>query len=86
MVGDNHKVANLEIRIHSTGGIAYKQGLYAQFIHHTNGEGDLFHGVALIVVETAFHGHNVLAAQLAENQLACVAFNCRYREIGYITI
>jgi len=74
MIGDNHQVANLETRIHATSGIADKERLDAQLVHHTNREGDLLHRIALVVVETALHSHNVHSAKLAEDEFSTVAF------------
>ena len=81
MVGNHHQVANLEARVHATGSIRDEKCLDAQLVHHANGEGNLLHGVALVVVETALHSHNVYAAQLSEDKLAAMALNGRYREV-----
>ena len=43
MVGDDHEVADLEFRIHASGGIADEERLDAQFVHHAHGEGHFFH-------------------------------------------
>ena len=75
MVGDQHQVANLHLGVHASGGVTHKKGLDAQFVHYTHGKGHLLHGVAFIVVETPLHGKDVHAAQLAENQLAGMAFD-----------
>ncbi len=86
MVGDDHQVAHKETFVHTTGGIADEECLDAQFVHHTDGEGHFFHRVALIVVEAALHSHNIHASQLAEDQLAAVTFDRRYREVGNVRI
>lgn len=82
----NHKVANGKCRIHSAGGIAYKQRLDTQFIHHTFGKRHLFHRVSLVKMKTTLHRHDVLSTQLAEDQLSRMAFNSRHREVGNILI
>ena len=74
MVVDHHQVAYLEGFVHATRGVADEEGLDAQFVHHTLGECHLFHVVALIEVETSLHRHDVLAAQLSEDQFAGMAF------------
>ena len=81
MIGDNHKVANLKIRIHTAGSIRYEQGLNAQLVHHTYGEGDILHRVSLVEVETALHGHDVHTAQLAKDEFTAVAFHRRDGEV-----
>ena len=43
MVCDNHQVANFETRVHAAGGITYKEGFYAKFVHDAYREGYLFH-------------------------------------------
>lgn len=75
VVVDDHQVANLERWIHTPRGIGNKQGLDAQFVHDSHGERNLFHGIALIEMETAFHRHDILATQFAEYQLSGVAFH-----------
>ena len=74
MVVDHHQVAYLEGFVHATRGVADEEGLDAQLVHHTLGECHLFHVVTLIEVETSLHRHDVLAAQLAEDQFAGMAF------------
>ena len=86
VVVDNHQVTNLELWVHTARGIAYEEGLDAQLVHHTLWEGNFLHVVSLIEVEATFHRHDVLAAQLAEDQLASVSFYRRYREVWYLTI
>ena len=86
MVGDDHQVANLEGGIHATCGIRYKEGLDAQFVHDANRERDFLHRVALVIVEAALHGHNVYAAQFAEDELARVSFDGRYRKVWNIAV
>ena len=86
MVGDHHQVADIEFRVHTTCGIRYEEGLDAQFVHHTYGEGDLLHRVALIEVEASLHGKDVHTAQLAEDQFAAMSFNSRDGEVGDVSI
>ena len=86
MVGNHHQVANLESRIHATGSDRDEERLDAQFVHHANGEGHLLHVVALVVVETALHSHDVHTAKLAEDQCSGVSLNGRNGEVGNILI
>ena len=86
MVGDNHQVANLEGGIHTTSGIRDKERLNAQLVHHTNGEGDFLHVIALVVVKTALHGHDVYTTELAKDEGTSMSFYGRNGEIGYLTI
>ena len=86
VVGDNHQVANLEGGVHTAGGIRYEERFDAQFVHYTDREGHLLHGVALIIVEAALHGQDVHSAELAEDELSLMSLNGGHREIGYLTI
>ena len=86
VVVNNHQVTNLELRVHTARGIAYEEGLDAQFEHHALWEGYFLHVISLIEVESAFHRHDVLAAQLSEDELACMSFYGRYREVRNFTI
>ena len=86
MVGDDHQVANLEAGVHAASRIADEEGLDAQLVHHAYGEGDLLHGVALVVVEAALHGHDIHSAELSEDELAAVALDRGHGEVGYVTI
>ena len=86
MVGNHHQIANLEARVHATCGIRNKEGLNTQLVHHTNGEGYLLHRVALVVVETTLHRHDVYTAKLTKDKFAAVAFYCRNGEVGYLTV
>ena len=74
VVGDNHDVTYLELRVRTASGIADEERLDAQLVHHTNREGNLFHAVALIEMEASLHGEDVLAAQLTEDHLSAVSF------------
>ena len=69
MVGDNHQVANLEGRVHAASSIRYEERLDAQFVHHTDGECNLLHRVALVEVETSLHSQDVYTSQFAEDEL-----------------
>ena len=82
VVGDNHEVANLEFGVHTSRGIAHEESLDTKFVHHANGERNLLHRVALVVVEASLHSHDVLAAQFTKDYFAGMALNRRYGEIG----
>ena len=74
MIGDNHQVANLEARIHAASSVADEERFDAQLVHHTNREGDLLHRIALVVVETALHSHDVNTSEFSEDEFSTVAF------------
>ena len=86
VVSDDHQVANPELWIHTSGGIGNEQRLDAQFVHHPNRKGNFFHPISFIEMETPFHGHDVLAAEFAENQLPGMSLYCRDRKVGYVVI
>ena len=78
--------ARTELRVHTARCIAYEEGLDAQLEHHALRECYFLHIISLIEVESAFHRHDVLAAQLSEDELACMSFYGRYREVRNFTI
>ena len=86
VVGDDHQVANLETGVHASCGVGYEECLDAQLVHHAHGEGHLLHRVALVVVEAALHGHDVYAAQLAEDELATVPLYGGDGEVGNLGV
>ena len=75
VICDNHQVANIELRVHATCSIRNKEGLDAQFVHHTYREGNFLHRITLIEVETSLHGQNIHTAQLSEDELATMSLN-----------
>ena len=81
VVGDYHDVAHTEFLVHSAGSIAYEKGIDAEGFHHAHREGHLLHIIAFIVVETSLHGHDRLAAEFAEYQVARMALNGGYGEV-----
>ena len=86
VVGDDHQVAHMESLVHAACGVADKEGLDAQFVHHAYGEGDILHRVAFVEVEPALHGEDVHPAEFAENQLAAVTFDGGYGEVGNLRV
>ena len=86
VVGDNHQVANLEVRIGATSSIADEKSLDTQFIHDPNGERDLLHRIALIIMEATLHGHHILAAKFSEDEFSGMALYCGYREVWDIAV
>ena len=86
VVGDDHEVANLEGGVHATGSIGDEERLDAQFVHDADGERHLLHVVALVVVESALHGHDVDAPEFAEDELAAMSFDGGNGEVGDFAI
>ena len=86
MVVDHHQVTNLEVGIHASCRIRHKELFDAQFTHDTFRERYLFHGVPLIIMEPAFHGHDVFSSEFSEDKLSCVPLYGRLREVGYVGI
>jgi hypothetical protein len=86
VVGDNHQVAYLIVGVGGAASIRYEECLDAQLVHHADGECYLLHGISLVIVETSLHGHDILAAELTEDELARMSFDSRYREVGDIFI
>ena len=86
VVGDNHQIAYLELRVHSSGSVRYEKSLDAKLIHHSYRECHLLHRVSLIIMESSFHCHDVLVPEFSEYKFTRVSFYCRNREIWYILI
>ena len=86
VVIDDHQVTDFEVRIHTSRCIADEEGLDAQFMHDALWKGNLLHVISFIVMESAFHCHDVLAAQLTEDEFAGMAFYGRNREVGYLAV
>ena len=82
VVGNQHHVAYFKIGINAAGGIAHKEVLDAQLVHHAFGIGHLFHRIALVVVETSFERHHFLAAETAKEQAAAVSLDGADRKVG----
>ena len=72
MVGDHHQVAGVVVGIGTAGGIADVERPDAQGAEYADGEGDLLHRVAFVVVETPFHGDDILVSEAPEDQFALV--------------
>lgn len=75
MVCNDHQVTDAELRVHSSGCVADEKCFDAQFVHHALWKGNLFHGIAFVIMEASFHGHDVFASQLAENQSSGMSLN-----------
>ena len=86
MVGDDHEIADFKLRVHSSRGVGDKERLDTQFVHHANGEGHLLHRVALIIMETSLHRHDILVAKFSEDQFSTVSFHRRYGEVGDVAV
>ena len=86
MVVDHHEVTDLERWIHTACRIADKERLDAQLVHHPLGECHVLHRVALIVMETTVHRHDVFAAKLAEDKFSGMTLNGRDGKIRNIFI
>jgi len=86
MIGDDHQVADLELRVHAACRIRDIECRDAQLVHHAHGEGDILHGVALIVVEASLHGKDIHPSQFAEDEFAAMSLDRRDGEVGDLSI
>ena len=86
VVSDDHQVANLEGGVHATGSIRHEESLDAQLVHDAYGERYFLHGVALVIVEAALHGHDVYTTKLTEDERTGVALDGRYGEVGDFSV
>ena len=86
MVSNHHQVANLEGGVHAASSIRDKERLDAQFVHDTDREGNFLHVIALVVVETTLHGHDIYTTELTEDEGTSVSLYGRYGEVGYLAV
>ncbi len=86
MIADDHQVADRKVGVGATRRVGDEQRADAQFAHHADGERYFLHGITLIEVKAALHGHDVLPSQPAEDQLAAVSFHGGNREMGNIFV
>ncbi len=86
MICDDHQVTDFKVWIHTARGIGYEECLDAQFVHDADRECYLFHIIALIIMEAAFHSHNIFSSKFSEDQLAGMTFNSGDREIRNIFV
>ena len=75
VVRDQHQVADAKLRVRAARGVAHEERVDAQGVHDADGESDLAHGVALVVVETPLKRHDGTPAEVAENQAALMALD-----------
>ena len=81
MIGDQHDVAGLEIRIDAAGRICNNQRLDSQSLHHADRQSDLRHRVTLVEVHATLHDHDAFRVQLSKEQSAAVTYNGGCREV-----
>ena len=86
MVGDNHQVAYLEVGIDASGSVGNEKSPYTEQVHYAYAHCHHFHRVPFIVVETALHGKNAFAAEIAAYELAFVTDSRAYREARNVRV
>lgn len=72
MVVNDHQVAHLEIEVHAAAGICHQQRFHTQRFHHTDGRGDVGHGMSLIKMKTPLHAHDAVPGQTAQHKTSRV--------------
>jgi hypothetical protein len=82
LVGDYHQITNFKLGVGAACSIADEQCFDTQLIHDTNGKSDLLHGVAFIVMKSAFHGQDVFVSQFSEDKITRMPFYRRDWEVG----
>ncbi len=82
MVGDDHYVADNEFLVHAACSVRDDECFDSKLTHDADGEGDLLHVVAFVVVEATRHRHYSLTAESSDNQHSAVTFDGRNREVG----
>lgn len=86
MVIDHHQVTDVKIRIHAARSVAHEQRPDAKLIHHALRKRHFLHRISLVEMESTFHGHDIFAAKLAEDQFAGMSFDSRNGKVGYVFI
>ena len=86
VVGDNHQIAHAERCVDTTRSIRHEEVLDTEQCHHTYRECHLAHSIALVVVETTLHSHNLATCNGSEDKATFVALNGRDRHIRNILI
>ena len=86
MIPDDHEISNAEAQVGASCGVGYKQILYADDLHHADRQNYLGHVVALVVMDSALHGNNCLAAEGAHNKAAFMADGGRYGESRNVAV
>ena len=72
VVVNDHQVAHLEIEVHAAAGICHQQRFHTQRFHHTDGRGDVGHGMSLIKMKTPLHAHDAVPGQTAQHKTSRV--------------
>ena len=86
MVSDNHEITDLEVKVDSTCSIGHKEVLYSKYLHHPDREGDKLHRITFIIMETALHGNDRLAAKIAGDEISFVTYRSGHRKTRNISI
>ena len=86
VIGNYHKVTHLEVEIHTACCIGYKKILYPEHLHDTDRKSHQFHGITLIIMETALHRNNELSAKISGYEITLMSHCCGNRKSGYFTI
>src|SRR5690625_2908206 len=86
MIPDKHDIAALEIWVHPTAGIAYKECMRTILFQYPDWKCDLLHGVAFIKMKAPLHSHHLFASQHAEQQPAGMTFHSGDWEVGDLVV
>ena len=86
VIFDDHQIALGKLRIHAAASVADNQRFAPQRLHDAHRQRDLFERIALVKVETAFHGHNALPGEPAAYQPARVRLNGRNGKVRNIAV
>src|SRR5690625_6090481 len=62
MIPDKHDIAALEIWVHPTAGIAYKECMRTILFQYPDWKCDLLHGVAFINMKAPLHSHQLYSS------------------------
>ena len=73
VVADDHQITYAEGLVDTTCGVGDEEVLDTEELHHADGEGDLLHGVAFVVVEAPLHAQHGHAREGTSDEIPLMA-------------
>lgn len=86
MVADDHQITYAEGLVDTTCGVGDEEVLDTEELHHADGEGDLLHGVAFVVVEAPLHAQHGYAREGTSDEIPLMADSRRVWEVGDLCV
>lgn len=86
MILDDHNIANIVVRINTTGSVRDDEELDTKESHHAGRHDNFIHFVTLVVVEASAHANAFNTAKKTEDKLTSMARHGSLRKSGDILI